>query len=785
MMSTALAALPVSAMAQETGAQDAEGQQPGESAETAGEAETAPVQEVESDATSTNQILDPIVVEGAEPRPAPVRPSLRPTLAPAAVPAPVETPQEVDAEIIDSEDIYGIPGYPITTRDTYTVGVATNGGRDPQPVKDIPQSLSIVTQERMEDQNLTTLDDAMRNTTGMVVLNNDQGRSSIFSRGYEFQDAYVDGLPAPLASVYGTVPDLAPYDRIEVLKGPAGMFSGSGEPAGILNLVRKRPFDVPAMSASALVGSWDYYRGEVDVSTPIGTSGKVRARAVGAYTDHDTWVDNNGNEAFVGYGIIEADITNRTTLSFSYRRQDRDIQPFNGLPAYADGTLLNVDRSTFIGGAWNTFDNATNDYHLDVHHDFAGGGYFQAGARWVDTDVFFDYAYSVTPVDPITGDVNTRQLARNFNEETFSADAHVSLPFQAIGLEQNVLLGSDYRKYKSSQLQFINQPAGIVNVFDPDVSNVVRAPINWQDRTDQSMEQTGLYGQLRLKPIEPLMVILGGRVDWYQSSTANAALPSGLGNTIDLDYEGETTPYAGVIFDLNDNVSAYASYTSIFQPQTELTAADQPLKPRVGDQYEIGLKSSFFDDRLNASIAHFDIRDENRAVADPFNPGSSLAVGEVEVQGVETEISGSPMDGLNLYAGYTYTHTQYIQGAVGQDGATFSTWTPKHIVQLWGEYRFQKGTLQDFHVGAGGRYLSSFFTEGTMPGPTGGPYRLEQDGYVVVDTSVGYTFKNDLDLTFSVNNLFDEKYYARLGSPMLFNFYGAPRSYWLRASMDF
>ncbi|MEG6508953.1 TonB-dependent siderophore receptor [Methyloligella sp. 2.7D] len=732
------------------------------------------VQEQEIAPVPSENELPPIVVEGADIQ------SSRPARVPAPPSAPVRSnvdvgePLTAEAPQIEMEDIYGLEGYPITTDNSYTVTDSTNGGRDPMPLKDIPQSVSVVTQERIEDQNLTSLDQAMRKTTGMVVLSNDQGRSSIFSRGYEFDTVYVDGLAAPLSSIYGTQPDLAAYDRIEVMKGPAGLYAGTGQPAGIINMVRKRPYDVAKVSATGTIGSWDYYRGQVDVSTPLGNSDRVRARVVGAYQSNDTWVDYNDNEVGVGYAIIEADLTDNTTLSFSYTRQDRDITPSNGLPAYADGTLLNVDRSTFIGADWNSFDNQSNDYQVDLHHAFDRGGYFQASARWVDREANMDYAYSGSAVGP-DGNVSVSRLARRYTEDDFAADAHASLPFQALGQEQNVIFGVDYKQFETSYDGYRGAVPGSINVFHPN-AHLPRPDHDWQERVAQNPEDTGIYGQLRLKPIKPLTVFLGGRVDWYESNGSTTNLATGDVTPSDLEVNGKTTPYLGAVFDLSDNVSAYASYTEIFLPNSEFDAATNRLiDPMEGEQYEIGLKASWFNDRLNASIAHFHSEINNQAVS---LGGPIYGAADVLVKGVEVEVAGQVTDAFQVYAGYTYTESEYLKIATDAEGETYSSYTPKHIVQLWGKYTVQNGQFKNLHVGAGGRYLSSFYSEAM--GQT-----LTADGYFVADTAIGYTFKNNLDLTFSVNNVFDEKYYERVGSPVTFNFYGAPRSYWLSAKAAF
>src|SRR5690606_22975133 len=158
------------------------------------------------------------------------------------------------------------------------------------------------------------------------------GRSSLFLRGFEIDNYLVNGLPAPISSIYGTQPDLAIFDRVETLRGPTGLFGGSGEPGGTANLGLKRAQDECSGSASVSAGSWENYRGEVDVTGPLLESGRLRGRFVGAYQDRESFTDVTDNKVSIGYGTVEADLTEDTTLSVGLWHQERDITPFNGLP---------------------------------------------------------------------------------------------------------------------------------------------------------------------------------------------------------------------------------------------------------------------------------------------------------------------------------------------------------------------------------------------------------------------------------------------------------------------
>jgi outer membrane receptor for ferric coprogen and ferric-rhodotorulic acid len=644
------------------------------------------------------------------------------------------------------------------------------------PLRQIPQTVSVVTRQRIEDQNFTQLEDAARRTPGLHVLRNDPGRSSIFSRGFEFDNASVDGLPAPMSSILGTQPDLAIFDRVEILRGPFGMFNGTGEPGGTLNLARKRATFDPQFKGSVSAGSFENYRAEIDAGGAVNESGTVRSRFVAAFQDRESFVDVNENQVWLGYGTMEFDLSENTTLSIAAWHQERESVPFNGLPATSTGQLFDLPRDTFIGADWNTFENATTDIVAELEHRFDSGGYFKASTRYSDRDIDYFYAGGSGP-NPANGAGNIALglTAAEVEEDALSADAHVNLPFELLGLEQNVILGMDYRQYNQENQALTGGGLGFQNVYNPNPGAVPQPTPVLGNKTTTDPEQFGLYGQLRAKPIEPLTLVLGGRVFWYEGSSTTTT--PAASSTVEVD--GQGVPYAGLILDITDEISAYVSYSEVYQPQLQRNTSGEIIDPRTGEQYEAGLKGSFFDGALNASMALFHISDVNRAIADPSLPTSNpnrFVPGEVEVKGFEAEIGGTVADGWEIYAGYAYQETEYVRAPVGVNGA-FVTYWPEHTFSLWTKYSFQNPALEGWHIAGGAKLVSEFFMAGNLPAAFGGgPYRLEEDGYITVDAQIGYQINDNLSAALTATNIFDEKYYERVGGLSVFNLYGEPRA---------
>lgn len=253
-----------------------------------------------------------------------------------------ENPVE-EAPALQSVTVWGEGATEDTT--SYTAKDVTVAGKLPVALKDIPQSVSVISRQRIEDQHLTSLDDALRQTTGVTVIPNDSTQSQFYARGYSL-NVTVDGIPSVSGLSGAEQFDLGVYDRVEVLRGPAGMLSGSGDPGGTVNVVTKKPRDKFAFNGTLSSGSWDNNRGEFDVTGPLNDSKTLRGRVVGIAQDQDFFYDKTHARKGVFYGVLEYDLTPDTTLSLTYIDQAQKVKAsYLGLPAYTNGKLLNVSRS--------------------------------------------------------------------------------------------------------------------------------------------------------------------------------------------------------------------------------------------------------------------------------------------------------------------------------------------------------------------------------------------------------------------------------------------------------
>jgi outer membrane receptor for ferric coprogen and ferric-rhodotorulic acid len=645
----------------------------------------------------------------------------------------------------------------------------TVGSKTPEKLREIPSSVSVITEQRIEDQKFTTLAEALTGVTGVTVIPNDGTQSQYKSRGYALA-VMNDGVPASSALSGYQQYDLAIYERVEVLRGPAGVLQGSSDPGGTVNLVRKRGRDEFGASTSFTGGSWDDYRAVVDVTGPMNESRSLRARLVGTYQDRDSFVHVNTDTKSLGYATLDWDVGSNTTLSASLIAQnDRDRGPYLGLPAAQDGGLLHVPRSTGLAQDWEIYKWQTYDYSMGATQRFSDGWVIKLTVSRRDQSNFSHDSYTWDPVNTSTNTVPYVRREYDYDYQRRSADLFLSGPVRLFGRTHSLLIGYNYDSLDTTYggVSLVSDAQAIVVPFDrPDLVPDFHLPYNEGGETKTL--QRGFYAQARVSVTDPLTIVGGARYSDFDIRSRNIApsVPSAWkqGNKD----ENKLTPYGGVVYDLTRQISLYTSYSETFIPQSTLLKADRSaLDPREGRQYELGSKGEFLDGRLNASVAIFKLRDRNRPLSDSAHPGFYVSAGEVESKGWEAELSGSPAPGYEVQAGYTRLDTQYLTATPAQQGQIFDALEPRHSWKVWAVRRFREREAAGVTLGLGFN---------TQSGITSTPLRSE-GGFTVASALLRYRVSGHLDVDFNANNLLDKVYYSRLGGSNLYNTYGDPRDY--------
>ncbi|MCV6584226.1 MAG: TonB-dependent siderophore receptor [Marinibacterium sp.] len=674
-----------------------------------------------------------------------------------ATPLAAQDAPTVDLGVIIVE---GSDGVVTEGTDSYATELATVGGRQPVDIREVPQSITVVTEQRLEDANANSLEEVAYVLPNLSLALGDPYTGSLYSRGHEVFTYNIDGAPRPFLSLYGTAPDLVFFDRVELLSGPSGVYQGTGEPVGTLNLVRKRPTADAQGRAALSVGSFDAYRGELDYGTPLNKDGTVRGRVIGYVDNKKSYVDFVENKRHGLSGTVDVDLSERTLLSLGFIAEKQDALRFSGLPTFADGTLLDVPRETFIGADWNNFESDNLEYFAEFEHSFDNGSVLKGSARRYSRDVTIKSALPISPVNRATGDFRLFTFARDYDEDDTFVDLNWVSPFAAFGTVGEVTVGADYRGTDQSFKQNFDFSAGVQNINDFDATAIPEPDIAFpgvgpgfrlNTRTDTT--EYGVYAQGRVDLGLRSKLSVGTRYVSYEST----AKDTGRDRVVSDISENRFVSNIGLTYDITDQMTVYGGYSDIFQPQVEQRSDGSQLDPVIGQQFELGLKGSFNGGRLTTQTALFHITDRNRAVADVLNPGAFREGSDATTKGFEALVQGAVAPGWMISGGYTYVDTDREDDP-----------TSPHNLSLWGRYTVQQGRFEGVDLGFGVRYASGFESQS-------GPVTIDAPAYVVADAMVRYPINDQVKVQLSVENLFDRTYYTRVNQVTRGNFYGTPR----------
>ncbi|MEF9963437.1 MAG: TonB-dependent siderophore receptor [Comamonas sp.] len=667
----------------------------------------------------------------------------------------------------------------------------------PLSLRETPQSATVITRQRMDDEGMQELEDVIASTPGISSIKDGPNRVAFYSRGFIVESLTTDGLPSELSHYLSrdmnSTPDMAIYDRVEVVRGATGLTTGAGNPSAALNLVRKRPTATRQLSMTATAGSWNDYRAEVDASGPLNEAGSLRGRMVVAYQDKDSFQDIVGSDRAVLYAIAEADLSSSTMLTAGVSYQNsHSTNSWGGLPLALDGRDLGLPRSTYLGNSWDFWDqrNTTLFTRLEQRFDNDWKLQLAASRTWSRLDMLGSQVERIYWATPSQWGQYMGQY--DYEDRQNSYDAYASGPFQLLGRKHELVVGASVRnlRFKGNGNYRDDEIDMDIHHWDPGS----RAPVSldmdyWQQ--NRGTRQKSMYATTRLSATDSLKIIAGLRFDWYDY---NAATRNGQRTSVaNYSVNRHVTHYMGAVYDLDAQHSVYASYTDIFKPQSELTAAGSTLKPIEGKNYEIGMKGEYFNGNLNASVALFRIDQENRAKALDRNQCSDLvstcyeAAGLVRSQGVELEVNGRLAPGWQLAAGYTYAKPKYRSDEdAGKVGKPFATDLPVQMFKLFTTYQLQ-GDLHRWNVGGGVTWQSTIYNQDINFYDEGTPYHIEQKGYALANFSVGYRASEHLDWRFAIDNLFDKRYWRTIGSNTAYatNQYGEPRKFLLTARYRF
>ncbi len=668
----------------------------------------------------------------------------------------------------------------------YVAKRSLSGTKTDTALREIPQSISVVTRDDMNDRGVQTVAEAVRYTAGVrteasgIDSRADDIRIRGFDAGSWSNNLYLDGLRSLRGGQWtATQFDSYGLERVEVIKGPAAVLYGQVTPGGLVNLVSKRPDALQRNEVKLQGGSHDQYKVAFDTGGVLDSQGEWLGRVVGSFNDGNAQVDDTDlQRTFIAPSLtwLPSEDTELTVLA-QYQK-DEGGSTYQFLPM--TGTLRTphgrIDRETFLGERdWNTFDREQWSLGYDFSQRLNDNLSFRQNLRYSHIDTLYKGAVSLGDTQPDGHTLRRRAAFGDGNAHSVAVDNHLQADFATGALQHTTLVGLDYLQADWEHERKISNHPNIapIDIFHPVHSGAARVPatLATQSDYDTTNRQTGVYVQDQIA-LDKWRFTLGGRQDHFDDDQLNRRTDS---RTVTKD--DAFTWRAGATYLFDNGLAPYFSYATSFEPAVGESWDGKTFEPTEGEQYEAGIKFQPEGSDSYVTLSAFHLVQSNIIVKDT-DPAHDTCLpslcdkqsGESRIRGVELEGKASLSEGLSLTGGYTYLDSE-ITKSTGKDLGKRLSQVPRHMASLWADYVFQDGPLAGLGLGAGARYTGSTY------GDTENRYHIR--GYTLFDAAVRYDLGRvglkGTTASLNASNLTDELYVATCGS-VASCYYGSGRN---------
>ncbi len=652
--------------------------------------------------------------------------------------------------------------------DGYVAKLTATGSKTSTPIRELPQTVNVITSDQIRDQGAQSVSQALRYTSG--VMTETFGAASQFDaytqlRGFQ-ADFFLDGqrLPNGVSSTGWASSVLEPFalERIEVLKGPSSALYGQTVPGGLINMVSKRPTETPIGEFQAQTGSFDRAQGAIDIGGPIDKDKKMLYRFVAIGRSAGTQVDFiQNNRAYLAPSFTwRPDIDTSLTVLGTFQKEWGGKTGFNYVPT--SGTLLpnpygRIPFNRYLGEpTFDTFDRQQASVGYLFEHRFNNIFTARQNVRFFETDVDLRALNRVGELQANQRTLNRAAFGIDAGAKAFTADNHLEADFRTGPFTHVALFGVDYRWEDNRYNVGRNTAVPPIDVWNPVYGVPIPNPGASNFQLSNSQEtQVGIYAQDQIK-WDKWVFTIGGRWDDAESRshtrtifTPNAA-PQNQNPTA-------FTGRVGLNYLFENGLTPYISYATSFRPQPGTDFFNNAFKPSTGEQIEGGIKYQPPGSNTLMTLAVFDITQQGRLVADPdpTHVGNSIQIGEARVRGVEVESRTEIAKGLNLIASYAHLEHEITKSTVPAEIGRRLPQTPNDQASAWLFYEFQGGPLWGLGLGGGVRYVGQTWdVANTRVTP----------GYDLYDAAIKYDFGKlwpqyrGAVLSINANNLFDRYY---------------------------
>ncbi len=638
-------------------------------------------------------------------------------------------------------------------------------------LNETPQSISVISESLIKNFAIDNINDAMQMATGVTVEKGETNRTRFTARGFDIQNTQIDGigLPNGWGLVTGAMETFG-YEEIEVIRGANGQLTGVGNSSGTINYVRKRPTNKNEGEVGLTLGSYDSKRLQADYSMLLTETGSWAARGVAVLEDSGSYLDGlEDDRTYVSF-IIDGQLTDNSTLAAGFSHQDANSKGvmWGGLSlAYADGTQADFDVSTSPTQDWTMWDTVNKNAFIEHVYTFSNDWEIKTtyNHQTSDDQSKLLYVYDALGLFNSQTNLGLVALPGRYDSE-FKAnlwDVTVKGEFELAGKNHELMFGAS--NSKSTSTSFTNPVVAQAPYFDYYGSTVGYAPAfpystnsealpepSWGNSvvySDLDVSLTRLFGSTKLNVTDDLFFIAGFNAIDYTREGSNSG--------VDVDNsESEISPYLAATYAVTEDINVYASYSDIYQPLDQYDINGEFLDPSKGTNFEVGVKSQWFDDALLATFAVFTAEQENIAVfAGTTLAGTYYYEGTTQdTTGFEFEVFGKVSENINVNLAYTYLDIQ------DENGSSTTVWEPENTIKFSTDYTLEQ--LPEVAFGLSGKWQSDVENAaGTV----------KQDSYLLVNAFARWDVSEALSVQANINNLTDEKYITSLKN---IGYYGAP-----------
>jgi len=640
------------------------------------------------------------------------------------------------------------------------------------PLKDIenPQVYNTVNKNVIKEQVATNINDALKNVTGIARLWESTGRGNdggeyYTMRGFSLQPTLVNGMPA---FNNGTI-DPAGIETIEAIKGPSGTLYGGSviSYGGLLNVVTKRPYNYLGGEVGYVLGGYGLNRITADVNAPVGKN--LYARINAAYQKQNSFQDAGSYESIYVAPSVKYIVNDRLTFTVNteIKKSDAANAPMIFLSRYSPLSFNSIDlfeqnyKKSYTSNDLsikNTTFNIQAQANYKISDNWTSQTIVSRGNT--KTDGYNQYLW-----DSANGDEFTRYISKLGGETNTTGIQQNFVGNFNIGKVKNKLLfGLDY-----FQRQFLLGGTGwtgfgivsLVNQTDTKAGELNQAAVNTALASTQNAigtMETKIYSAYISDVVyilPNLSAMLSARVDHFTGNPTAYAVEESKATTT-------FSPKLGLVYQpIQDKLSIFANYMNGFQnvEPVQNVASDGSkyfayFDPEHANQWEVGTKASLVKDKLSITASYYNIKVKDKVMPDPTNAQNSIQGGEVESKGFEVSVVGSPINGLNIIAGFSHNDSEVTVGDPTYVGYRPEEAGPKNLFNFWANYKVQEGALKNVGVGFGANSASELYT---LNRASIGTFAIPS--YAIFNAALSYN-EDKYSLILKLDNIANKKYFS-------------------------